>query len=177
VRELANAGLKRWPDDPELIKLKSDAARELVTRAMAARSAGDVAGARDLVKTAQDLDTNDATAKLLLDQYDDEIDADGGALHGARVALDVPVGRARPGGRAELVARITAGNAHPRIQGAQFSVKGPGIAAGGASLPAVGDGPFRATFSPPREGTYSVQFEANVDGATVRAERTLDVVK
>jgi len=81
VREIVANGLARWPDDSELIKIQSDAAHEIVTRAMAARAGGDVVGARDLAKMAHDLDPTDGTARLLLSQYESELAnaADGGA--------------------------------------------------------------------------------------------------
>ena len=67
------------------------------------------------------------------------------------------------------------GTSRGEITGAQFVVTGPGLASEGLVIPAVGAGPFRAFFTPPREGSYEVQFEANVDGATVRAHRALAV--
>ncbi|MDF2693082.1 MAG: serine/threonine protein kinase, partial [Labilithrix sp.] len=179
VRDLVATGLAKWPDDIDFNKLKSDAAHEVVTRAMAARSGGDVSGARDLAKTAYDLDSTDGTAKLLLAQYEDELTAssgDAGDLGGPRVAMEVPIGRARPGGRAELIARITSSGNH-EVTGAQFIVTGPGLPTDGVVLPAIGTGPYRAVFAPPREGNYEVQFEANVEGATVRADRTLNVTR
>jgi len=179
VRDLVKIGLSKWPDDAELTKIQSDAAHEVVTRAMAARSGGDVAGARDLAKTAYDLDPTDGTAKLLLSQYEDELAAassDAGAEVGSpHVALDVPIGRARPAARSELLARVMTGTSRGEITRAQFVVTGPGLASEGLVIPAVGAGPFRAIFTPPREGSYEVQFEANVDGTTVRAHRELAV--
>ncbi len=181
VRELVKLGLSKWPDDSELTKIQSDAAHEVVTRAMAARSGGDVTGARDLAKTASELDTTDGTAKLLLAQYDDELatssgDA-GGELAGPHVALDVPIGRAHAGVRSELVARVLTGSSHHEITGARFIVTGPGLAPNGVVVAAVGASPFRGYFAPPREGTYEVQFEAHVEGTTVRANRTLPVTR
>ena len=67
------------------------------------------------------------------------------------------------------------GSSRGEIQGAQFTVMGPELSPDGLVIPAVGTGPFRATFTPPREGTYEVQFEARVEGRTVRAHRTLPV--
>jgi eukaryotic-like serine/threonine-protein kinase len=196
VRDHVRSGLARWPDDTDFVKIQSDAAHEVVTRAMAARSGGDVAGARDLAKTAQDLDPTDGTAKLLLAQYEDELAASGengsGGLGGPRVTLDVPLGRARPGGRAELVARIFVGQEVHDVGRPQFTITGPGLAGDGLTLPAIAAAEprvnaheggthrptvYKATFSPPREGSYDVEFEANVDGATVRAQRTLGVMK
>jgi hypothetical protein len=179
VRDLVRGGLMKWPNDSDLTRISSDAAHELVTRAMAARSGGDVGGARDLAKTAHDLDLTDGTARLLLSQYEDELASaeDAGALGGPRVTLDVPIGRARPGGRAELIARVLMGANRVDVRTPQFVITGPGLETEGLTLPAIGSGPFRATFAPPREGSYEVQFEANVEGATVRADRTLYVTK
>ena len=181
VRDLVKTGLAKWPDDSDLSTLQSDAAHELVTRAMAARTGGDVTGARDLAKTAGDLDPTDGTARLLLAQYEDELVASsgdaGGDLGGPRVTLDVPIGKARRGARADLIARILMGPNRHDVTGAQFVVTGPGLASDGVALPALGGGPYRAAFVPPREGTYEVQFEANVEGATVRADRTMSVAR
>jgi serine/threonine-protein kinase len=179
VRELVATGLARWPDDSELLTVQSDAAHEVVTRALAARSGGDVAGARDLAKTAHDLDPTDGTARLLLAQYEDELlnalDGGIGELAGPRVTLDVPIGRARPGVRAELLAHVMTGTKPREITGASFLVRGPGLQADGLLVPALGLGPFRGSFVPPREGSFTVEFEANIDGAIVRAVRVLDV--
>ena len=98
-----------------------------------------------------------------------------GAFGGLAVSLDVPSGKVRPGGSAELSARIVMGTAKRSVSGAQFVITGPGLAADGLNIPASGAGPFRTTFSPPREGVYEVEFEANVEGATVRANRTMTV--
>jgi hypothetical protein len=180
VRDFVSAGLKQWPDDTDLAKIQSDAAREIVTRAMAARSGGDVAGAHALAKIAHDLDPSDATARLLLAQYDDELVApvDGGTLSGPRVTLDLPAGKAHVGSKVDFDARITMGgpSRQNHVTGAQFVVVGPGLPGDGTRIPALGTGPYHALFSPPSAGSYDVQFEANVEGATVCADRTLIVV-
>lgn len=178
VRDLVAAGLAKWPDDPELVDLQSVAAHEMVTRAMAVRSGGDVAGARELVRTAHDLDPTDGTARLLLAQYDDELassESDGGDLGGPRVTLDVPTGRARAGLRAELSAMVSIGSSRPSVHGPQFVVVGPGLGSDGVTLAAQGSGPFKASLVLPTEGLYEIEFEANVEGATVRASRSLSV--
>ncbi|HEY8075020.1 MAG TPA: serine/threonine-protein kinase, partial [Labilithrix sp.] len=59
VREIVIAGLAKWPDDTQLAQIRADAAHEMVTRSMAAHSAGDLEGARDLAKNALTLDAND----------------------------------------------------------------------------------------------------------------------
>ena len=132
-------------------------------------------------QTAHDLDPTDGTAKLLLAHYDDELAAlstdAGGELGGPRVTLEVPVGRATPGGRAELVARVIVSSSRHEVTGASFVVTGPGLAAEGLVIPALGEGTYRGSFAPPREGDYEVGFEANVGGASVRATRRLNVTR
>ncbi len=177
VRDLVAYGLTRWPSDPDLENIRSDAAHEVVTRAIAARSGGDVLGARELAKTALELDPTDRTAKLLRDQYDDEAatstsDA-GGQNFGPQVSLEIPGGRVRPGSRIELVANIFMGGRDESVHGTQFVVTGPGLAPEGLILTVSGKPPYRTGFSPPRIGTYDIEFEATVEGATLRAERSL----
>jgi len=180
VRDVVAAGLKRWPDDARLIEIRSDAAHELLTRAMAARSSGDIVQARDLARFASELEPSDGTAHMLLEQYGDElsaVDADGGAaLAGARVLLDVTTTRAKPGGKVDVTARVLVG-ARAAITGQRFVVTGPGLPESGKSLPPTGSGPYRASFVPPREGSYEITFEANAEGQVVRANRTFDVAR
>lgn len=182
MRELAATGLQRWPNDPQLTELKSQAARALVTSAMASRSAGDVGQARDLAKVAVELDPRDRAARVLLDQYEDELGQPGaGNLGAPRVLVDVPVGRTRPAQKAPLVARILMGGVAPRnaVNNPRYTIMGPGLPPSGTVLPAVGspDGAeWRASFVPPQEGRYDVVFEANTEGVPLRAERELDVV-
>jgi eukaryotic-like serine/threonine-protein kinase len=180
VRDLTRTGLERWPEDGDLSKIRSDAAHELVTRAMAARSAGDVTGARDLAQTAQELDPSDGTAKLLVDQYDDEIERAVDAslvVGGPRVSLEVPTSTVRASARVELVAKVTNVGAPRTMAGAQFTVTGPALPKQGLAIPG-GSGPtFRATFAPPRDGLYEIEFEAGIDGTTVRARRSLFATK
>lgn len=181
VRDLVRVGLAKWPDDADLVKVQSDAAHEIVTRAMAARSGGDVNGAHELAETAHELDPTDGTARMLLAHYDDELAAlaedAGGDLGGARVTLEVPLGATHPGGRAELVARVIVSSKRHEVTGATFLVTGPGLADDGLIVPATGERTFRGSFAPPREGNYEIVFEANVGGASVRANRRLTVTR
>ncbi|MBS2019099.1 MAG: protein kinase [Deltaproteobacteria bacterium] len=179
VRELAAMGAKKWPDDSRFEAFRSTAAHELSTRALALRSAGDLIQARDLVKQANDLDPSDRTARMLLEQYEDELLAmsvDAGSIAGAKVLLDVNATRARPGGAVELVARILVGGApRPAIASATFVVTGPGLPKEGRTISPASESPFKATFIPPRAGTYDATFEANAEGHVVRATRSFDV--
>jgi serine/threonine-protein kinase len=182
VRDLVAEGRKKWPEDPWLDNVLSDAADELVTRAMAARFGGDVRGARDLVKTALELDPDDGSARLLLRQYEDELaamshDAGAASVHpGTRMVIDVPK-QAKAGVHLELAARVLPdGDSKLAITGAQFFVTGAGLAKDGATYPASGTGPFHAPFTPPHEGTLRVRFEANVDGAAMHADHDVVII-
>jgi eukaryotic-like serine/threonine-protein kinase len=178
VRDLTAVGQKKWPDDLQFTQVRNEAAHELVTRAMAARSAGDLGEAHELVKTALDFDPSDHAAQILLDQYTDELrltSMDGGSA--SRVLIDVPVGRARPGVSAQLSATILLRGVAPKaVENPHFTITGPGLAAP-LVMPAetTGPGTFRAAFVPLREGSYTVIFEAAGDGRPFRAERSLDV--
>jgi len=179
VRDLVASGLARWPDEVRLVQVKSDAAHELVTRAMAARSSGDVGQARDLAKSALEFDPTDHAAKILLDQYDDELgQAGAGGLGAPKVLLDVPVGRSRQGQKIELTARIIVGGAAPRsaVNNPRFTVSGAGLKSPLIipGVPAEG-GLYRASFTAPRSGEIEVVFEANTDGMPLRAEHTIEV--
>jgi eukaryotic-like serine/threonine-protein kinase len=178
VRDLAAAGRAQWPEDERFEDFRSDAAHALVTRAMAARSVGDVEHARDLVKTAVEFDSSERAATILLEQYEHELTAssDGGAIGAPQVLLAVPVGRARQGRNIRLTARVL--TATPtEVTSPRFLVRGPALPDEGLSLPAMeGDaGTFEARMVPARFGDHEIVFLANTNGLALRAERQLRV--
>ncbi|MDB4936491.1 MAG: serine/threonine protein kinase [Labilithrix sp.] len=183
VRDIVAAGQKKWPDDNDLASIRSDAAHEMVTRSMAARSAGDVGGARDLVRDAAQLDPSDHSARMLLGQYQEESDAlktEAGLYSGPpKLLFDAPA-IMRPGQRMELSGRIAPGAGGPKakIAGVKITVFENGKTTGGANVPLVSPDPrnVRATLQAPAPGSYDVVFEASVEGIIVRAQRDLDVV-
>jgi hypothetical protein len=73
VRDITNEGLKRWPNERRLIDIRIRASNELTSQAVTTRAAGDVAEALRLAKLAHELDPNDASAKRLVDQYENEV--------------------------------------------------------------------------------------------------------
>ncbi len=182
VRDLVAKGLATWPGDNDLASIRSDAAHEMVTRSMAARSAGDVGGARDLVREAGQLDPSDHSARMLLSQYQVEAEAlksDGGYAGTPKLLFEAPP-IAKPGQRMELAGRILPGAAGPKakIAGVKITVFDNGKTTGGAVVPlATSDWRnVRATLQAPKSGSYDVVFEGSVDGTLVRAQRDLDVV-
>jgi hypothetical protein len=181
VRDLVVAGLKRWPNDVDLLQLRSTASMELVTRAMVAQNGGDVGGARDLAKDATALDPTDHSAALLLSQYDDEVKQLGASASPttgrARVLFDaIPLMHA--GQRVDLTAHVTAGAAHTKIADARMTLFDHSATTGGIPIPVSfgGQGVYRATIPAPKPGNYDIVFEASIEGPNLRAVRELTVM-
>jgi len=181
VRDLVVAGLARWPNDVDLLQLRSTASMELVTRAMVAQNGGDVGGARDLAKDATSLDPTDHSAALLLSQYDDEVKqlgADASPTTGRpRVLFDaIPLTHA--GQRVDLVAHVTAGAANTKIADARMTLFDHSATIGGIPITVTygGQGLYRATMPAPKPGNYDVVFEASIEGPNLRAVRELTVL-
>jgi len=183
VRDLVDTGLQQWPDDPELNQMKSDAAHELVTQAMAARAGGDVGGARQLAHEASQLDPSDQSARILLAQYDQEL---GALTSGAstnvgppRLLFDVPL-LARKGDRVPIRGRIVMGaaGAKAKVEGLRVALLPNRKTSGGTPIPMQSSDPARleGTLVAPAPGSYDVVLEASVDGTFVRALRDLDVL-
>ena len=184
VRDLVVAGLKRWPNDIDLLQLRSTASMELVTRAMVAQNGGDVGGARDLARDATQLDPTDHSAALLLSQYDDEVrqlGADASPTTGrARVMFDaIPI--TRVGQKVALGAHVSAGSggARTKITDARMTLFDHSATTDGITIPLTiaGQGLFRATLTPTKAGNYDVVFEASIEGPNLRAVRELTVVE
>jgi hypothetical protein len=73
VKDITDEGLRRWPNDRKLLDVRTRAANELTSQAIAQRTAGDVLEALRLAKAAHDLDPDDAAAKRLVEQYESEL--------------------------------------------------------------------------------------------------------
>jgi serine/threonine protein kinase len=184
VSDIVTAGLTKWPDDTELARVRADAAHEMVTRSMAARAGGDIGGARDLVRDALQLDPTDHTARILVGQYQDELDA---MLNGSttntgspKVIFEAPP-LARPGQKLDLLARLVPGAAGPKakVHGTKVTLYDNGKTSAGTpvAISATDTHDFKGTLTAPNVGSYDVVFETVVDGTTVRASRDLDVVR
>ncbi|AKV03111.1 serine/threonine protein kinase [Labilithrix luteola] len=184
VKELVTAGLQRWPDDGDLAAIRSDAAHEMVTRSMAARSAGDVGGALALVRDAAQLDPTDHSARMLRGQYEDDLRAleNGTMTTGSPRVLVTAPSMAKPSAPITIDVRILPGNSGPNAKVAAMTLtifqnlrttNGTVVA-----LVPVGDAfHFKAEANAPALGSYDVVFEATVDGRAIRAERDLDVLE
>jgi hypothetical protein len=69
VRDITREGLLRWPDEPRLREVRSQAARELVTVGIEQHEAGEYAEAVRLLELATEFDKGDGTASRLLEKY------------------------------------------------------------------------------------------------------------
>ncbi|MBK6462763.1 MAG: serine/threonine protein kinase [Myxococcales bacterium] len=182
VSDLVRVGLQRWPNDAELKRLRSDAEHEMITMAMAARSSGDLVGARDLARGAHSLDSTDNSARFLRAQLDDDLR---GIASGATVNVGAPrlvfesPPVVKPGARVEMTCRVVPGaaGAKAKISGIRVTLLPNGKTTGGAPVTLTSTDPsnVRAVVVAPEPGSYDVSFEASVDGMVVRAMRDLDV--
>jgi serine/threonine-protein kinase len=182
VRELVAEGLKRWPEDGELKQLRSEAEHEMITMAMAARSSGDLVGARNLARDAYTLDSTDNSARFLRAQLEDELK---GISTGATISSGAPrlvfesPPVAKPGEKVEMTCRIVTGAQGPKakVTGVRVSLFPNGQTTNGTpvSLTLVDPLNAKASLVAPTPGSYDLSFEATVDGTVVRAMRDLDV--
>lgn len=184
VKDLVTKGLERWPDDGDLAAIRSDAAHEMVTRSMAARSAGDVGGALALVRDAALLDPTDHSARMLRGQYEDDLRGleNGTMTTGSPKVLVTVPSMSKPSAPLAFDVRILPGNSGQSAKVANLTLTifenlktTNGVP---VSLVPAGDAfHFKGTTTAPPVGSYDVVFEASVDGRAIRAERDLDVMK
>ncbi len=73
VRDLTDDALRRFPNDPRLLEIRTHAANDLVTVAIELRQAGDAADAIKSLKLALELHPEEHSAKTLMDQYEGEL--------------------------------------------------------------------------------------------------------
>jgi len=180
VRDLVSSGLARWPDDIDFVRVRSSALREMVTRAMAARSAGDVGGALILVKAAAELDTTDRSARILIGQYENDLrslETSGTTIDGPKVLFDIPA-LGRPSSPVNVRLHVIATAPDPTLTDMTLTVFNRGTTSNGTAVPLqpIDKMNFKGSFSAPAVGSYDVVFTANVEGRAVRAERDLDVL-
>jgi serine/threonine protein kinase len=182
VRDIVASGLERWPHDPTLEELRSRAARDLITRAMAARAGGDVDGARDAALKAVALDAGSQSARLLSEEYAEEsrsLATPAGRSSGApRVVVESPA-HARPQETIAVTFHVL-----PRSAGAGASIEDATLtlldlrgSATGTSVPVEkrGAGDFEAHLVVPGDGRFFLVFRASVANLRVSAERAVDV--
>ncbi len=88
VREITTEGLSKYPHDPRLIQIRSEATSEIVKDAIGQKYLGHMDQAEHLAKLAHELDPTDATAERLAAEYAADVDAaaDAGAALDAGAA-------------------------------------------------------------------------------------------
>ena len=184
VNELTALGLKKWPKDSDLRRLRSEAGQELVTMAMTERASGDVVGARNHAREATTFDPTDNAAKLLAAQLDDDIRAiaaGSGATTGTpRLVFEAPR-VVKAGSAIDLFCRIVPGSAgaKAKIGAVRISLAPTHDPKAEVPVSITSNDPSnvraRAT-APTALGTLDLVLETSVDGVTVRAIRDLDVI-
>jgi serine/threonine protein kinase len=94
----------------------------------------------------------------------------------ARVAVEASNAKPGVGQPVDFAARLAPASRTARVDGAEFLVSGPGIAAG-TVLPTFDDGSgvFRTTFTFLQGGHFDVAFSARADGSPVRGTRAIVV--
>jgi hypothetical protein len=196
VRDITQDGLSRWPNEPQLLRIRTLACSDIVRAARTRRDEGNMGDALRLAKLAYQLDPSDDTAQKLAAEMESQAQAPPpGAVPplasvralaapaapsvAARATLDASDSKPSVGQPVDFSARIVSvpGGAHGKIDGASFHVAGPGVAPG-MQLEAVdeGSGVFRTTFTFSQAGRFEVTFGARTEGAPVRAVRALQVV-
>ena len=194
VRDITDDGLSRWPNDPQLLRIRTLACNDIVKVARAKRDDGNVVEALRLAKLAYRLDPSDDSAQRLAAEM--ELQAQAPAADSvpplasttpagttapstaARATLDASSSKPGVGQPVDFSARVigSGGGGRPKVDAPSFRVAGPGIDPG-TQLPAVddGSGAFRTTFAFTQGGRFEVTFAARADGTPVRAARSVQV--
>jgi hypothetical protein len=196
VRDITDDGLSRWPNDPQLLRIRTLACGDIVKAAHITRDEGNVGDALRLAKLAYQLDPSDETAQKLVPELESQAQAPPTDLvpplasarapatpipsaAAIRVTLDASNAKPVVGQPVGFSARVIGGNgAHTKVDSAIFRVAGPGIAPGAQRESVVEEsGVFRMTFTFLQEGRFDVTFAARADAAPVRAARAVQVVQ
>ena len=192
VLELTDDGLRRWPHEPELLRIRSLASADVVKAARGRRDEGNLTEALRLSRLAYELDPSDVASQKLMADLEAQVQAPtmdnvpplvatrdspsgASASSAIRASLEASISRPAVGQPVDFVAHVT--GARPGTQGAGFHVVGPGVAPG-ATLDAIdgGSGVYRTTFAFLQSGRFDVSFVARgSDGSPVRASRILVV--
>jgi eukaryotic-like serine/threonine-protein kinase len=182
VKELVIAGLLRWPQDPVLRELRSNAEHEMITMAIAAKDSGDVLGERNAARDAYALDATDNSARFMRAQAEDDLKgiASGASIQvgSPRLVFEAPP-LAKPGERVEMTCRVIPGaqGLKAKVSGVRLTVLPNGQTAGSVpvTLTQIDGWNYRGVLTAPSVASYDVSFEASVDGIGIRAMRDLDV--
>jgi len=204
VRDVTNDGLGKWPREPRLLDIRARATDELVKEAVGRKFSGNLPDALHLARLANELDPSDTTAQHLVEEYERATAAAGvdaalspsatvgplpppprsGGSHtqaGAtsRIVVESTAARPKVGHPVTFVARVVS-VATPAVtkpsDDAHFVINGPGLAPDTklAAIPASA-GAYQTTFTGFEPGKYDITFDARVDGAVIKATKTITV--
>ena len=184
VNDLVVSGLKQWPDDPELLQMRSTASIELVTRSMVAQRGGDLSGAKTLATWATELDPTDHFAAIQLKESDDAINTalgpTGNTAGPPLVLFELQPPMTHPSEPVVVTARIFTGafGARAKVTAVTIGVYDHLDPVHPTPIPVTESSrtEFKSTFKPGKVGNFDLVFTANVDGTNVRAERELTVL-
>jgi hypothetical protein len=193
VRDITDDGLARWPNEPQLLRIRTLASGDIAKAARAKREEGSLPEALRLAKLAYQLDPSDDLAQKLAAETETQAQAPStdfvpplasarsaapATTTGPKAMLDVSNPKPAAGQPVDLSAHVAGatGTVPGKVDEAAFHVSGPGIAPA-AQVPGVDDGSgvFRTTYTFPQDGRFEVTFSARADGASVRATRIVQV--
>jgi serine/threonine-protein kinase len=189
VRELMTTGLGRWPNEPRLLALKTQANDALVRRAVSVRPT-DLREAARLARLASDIAPDNPTTRAIADDYARELAAVAPPLatvtpspsvtavrpptaapaSAAKVALDTTPAKPRIGQSVQLVARVSSKSS---VSDAAFFIVAVGQPQGTRLVPLMDGNIFRGAFTFLEPGRYEVSFTGKVDNAVVKSSRTI----
>ena len=191
VREITDEGLARWPNEPQLLRIRTLASGDIAKAARAKREEGSLAEALRLAKLAYQLDPSDDLAQKLAAETETQAQAPAtdfvpplasarsaavATANGPRAVLDVSNSKPSAGQPVDLSARIAgaAGAVPSKVEEAAFRVSGPGVSPA-LQLAGVddGSGSFRTTYTFPQDGRFEITFSARADGSPLRATRVV----
>jgi serine/threonine protein kinase len=201
VRDLTGDGLLRWPNNGELLGVRTLACDDIVRAARAKHDSGDVNQALDLARIAVRVDPSSRDANALVALWSREPEPPPAAatdssvpplaaahptpgvtfaaappVTSVRVALDASSVRPAVGQAVNFVARVL-GAPRTKLDDPHFRVAGPGVATGTEVPAAVGDDTAvpRGTFTFVQAGRFEVSFSARVGVDPVFAVRSVVV--
>jgi hypothetical protein len=201
VLDLTDEGLRKWPNDPQLIDIRHTACDELTKLAIDAWKRGDKSEGLRLIRLANRLHPEDPAVQSLLASYEAESGDAGAAtsstdaglpplrptstqpaqprlsLTGPRASIEVTPGTPRIGSPATLVAKVQMAAGPPKAPPSEalFEIDGPN--AQNIHLPASCDatGTCSAQFTFLEAGKFTVTFSSKADGQTIKNQRIVMV--
>ena len=199
VVDITDEALKKWPNDPKLLEIRSEAKGEVSKEAASQWTFGNKSDGLRLMQLAARLDPNDESVRKLVASYAADL-ADAGillssgkeggvpALHPtptptvfapnvAHVAVDFLPQTPRMGAPVAFTARLAVGNGKAKAPPTEplYEIAGPAIQ-GIIKLPPTCDvAACNASFTFLEAGRFTVTFSAKIDGQAVKSARLVAI--